>query len=144
MERCFPKLKQHQYEVTSVYDEDYNCIAFAAEDEDSWWWPADPGDAYWPPGVPRWETLETFVQAFATLGYERCANGMREPGFQKFAIYADARGVPTHAARQSADGTWLSKLGKCEDIRHENVSALEESEYGKVAIFLKRSVSRSN
>ena len=143
MERCFPRLKQHGYEITSRYDEGYNCVAFAAEDEEYWWWPAEVGDAYWPAGVPRQETIESFLQAFATLGYERCADGLPESGFQKVAIFADARGVPTHVARQSADGRWMSKLGKCEDIRHDEVGALEDSVHGKVAGYLRRPFGQS-
>jgi hypothetical protein len=141
MVRCFPKLKQHRFEITSQFDEGYNCIACAAEDAAfRWWWPSAWGDTYWPPGVRQRETVETFVLAFGTLGYERCGDGSLEPGLQKVAIYADARGVPTRAARQLADGAWIGKLGKCEDIRHDEAGALEDSTYGKVAVFFRSPV----
>jgi hypothetical protein len=84
--------------------------------------------------------MDAFVLAFGTLGYEKCTDGLLEIGFQKVALFADARGVPTHASRQASNGGWMSKLGKCEDIRHEDVGGLEDSVYGRVAVILKRSV----
>lgn len=66
-----------------------------------------------------------------------------EAGIEKIAIYVDANGVPTHAARQLADGTWTSKLGEWEDIQHKTLEAMEDSRglglgYGKVKLILKR------
>jgi hypothetical protein len=125
--------------ITSLEDSSYNCIAWAAEDSDSWWWPAI--DAYWPEGVEREETILSFVRAYATLGYEECADGSLEAGFQKIAIYTDARGIPTHAARQLETGAWASKLGKDCDIEHfslEDVHQWPNVRYGKVSVFLRR------
>ena len=44
-------------------------------------------------------TLDAFIQAFQSIGYEVCASDNLESGFQKIAIYADSTGKPTHAAR---------------------------------------------
>jgi len=44
--------------------------------------------------------------------------------FEKIAIYA-AGGVPTHAAKQTSDGRWKSKLGGWEDIEHNTPKAVE-------------------
>lgn len=56
-------------------------------------------------------TLDAFIQAFQSIGYEVCASDNLEAGFQKLAIYADYTGKLTHAARQLLNGKWTSKLG---------------------------------
>ena len=94
------------------------------------------------------ETVEAFVSAYATLGYAKCeeSSAVLEAGFEKVAIYVDANGVPTHAAKQLPNGAWTSKLGEWEDIRHATPEAVEDDGalglgYGKVAVFLKRKSS---
>ena len=89
--------------------------------------------------------MESFVQAYAAIGYEVCGSGSREPevGFQKIALYVDEDGVPTHAARQLPNGEWTSKLGRSEDISHRTLEALESGEnkmlgYGSAALILKK------
>jgi hypothetical protein len=54
--------------------------------------------------VPRSATLDAFCSAFVTLGYSEDADDHVEPGFEKIALFADAAGVPTHAARQLPNG----------------------------------------
>jgi hypothetical protein len=127
------------YAITSPRDVQYNCIAWAAEDIHNWWWPIGmrPGGIFWPPGVPEEETVEAFVQAFATIGYEEADSADFEEGVEKIALYQSA-GEPTHAARQLPDGSWTSKLGDYEDIRHESLSAVEGSNYGTVVVVLGR------
>lgn len=143
-EAYFPNLQQSQYEVTSAETSDYNCIAHAAGVADDWWWPADP-PAYWPDGVHKDETIESFILAYKEVGYAKCPTQSRdlEEGIEKVAIYVDVEGVPTHAARQLATGTWTSKLGEWEDIQHDTLEAMEDSDgqglgYGKVALMLRR------
>ena len=92
---------------------------------------------YWPGGVPREETLTAFTAAFATLGYEVADSETWEPGFDKVALFADAQGIPTHAARQLAQGRWTSKLGLSEDIEH-NLHDVSGSIYGVVVRVLRR------
>jgi hypothetical protein len=144
IERLFPRLRSTGYAITSPFDENYNCIAYADEDPwRRWWWPAESTDAYWPADVPREPTLAAFQQAFRTLGYEVCESANAEVGFQKIAIYADRTGQPTHAARQLPDGAWTSKLGNLEDIRHPALRDLEDAIpgvalYGNVAIIMRR------
>jgi hypothetical protein len=138
LEEIFPGLRPGTYEVTSPATESYNCIAWSTERDDLWWWPDEMETSYWPPGVPRTATVEVFVQAYATLGYERCQTSEPEEGFEKIAVYTDASGVPTHAARQLADGTWTSKLGGLEDITHSTLSAVSNEAYGTATLFLRR------
>ncbi len=140
IERLFPSLHGTPYQITSPADENYNCIAWAAGDSTAPWWPADPERAFWPAGVVDEETLDAFRQAFASVGYEICASEEWEPGFEKVALFTDARGVPKHAARQLPSGLWTSKLGALEDIAH-SLHDLEGTEYGKVAVTMKRPMS---
>jgi len=60
-----------------------------------------------------------------------------EVGFEKVALFADAQGLPLHAARQLSDGRWTSKLGEQEDIEHA-LRDLEGVAYGNVALVMKR------
>jgi hypothetical protein len=137
LELIFPGLSRTPYQVTSPQDDRYNCIAWAAGDCGRWWWPDPLGQRYWPPGVLLDETLTAFENAFATLGYLRCADSVLEPGFEKIAVFADAQQFPLHAARQLPDGSWTSKLGELEDLRHE-LSAVAGTEYGSPVLFMKR------
>jgi hypothetical protein len=138
IEQAFPHLLSSGYSVTSAATEDYNCIAWAAGEEDRWWWPDAFGTAYWPENVPRVETLEAFVSAYITLGYQPCESAVWEPGYEKVAIYVDASGMPTHASRQLPSGEWSSKLGSWEDITHGSLEGISGRLYGQVRQILKR------
>jgi hypothetical protein len=137
LEALFPRLRGTAYRITSSATDVYNCIAWAGGDTEHWWWPDDPARTYWPPGVPRQETLEAFRDAFATLCYVVCEHAELEPGFEKIALFAEEDGTPTHAARQLRDGTWTSKLGMSEDIQHA-LEDLTGTLYGSVVLVLKR------
>ncbi len=130
----FPNLKESDYEKKSKSTITYNCLAWAMEELQHRW---DPNSYYWPYGVPREVTMEAFIQAFETRGYEVCEKPDLEPGIQKIAIYVDENGDPTHAARQLENGVWTSKLGDYEDVEHEKLESLRD--YGRVARYMKRS-----
>jgi hypothetical protein len=131
----FPRLQGVAYQVTSPEDNRYNCIAWAAGDNERWWEPATL--RYWPPTVPREDTLKAYLQAFATLGYECCAGEELESGFEKVALFMDDTGSPSHAARQLPNGRWTSKIGQREDIEH-SLHDLAGETYGIVVQILKR------
>jgi hypothetical protein len=138
IDRCFPSASQQGYSITSDYDKDYNCIAYAAGDNGNWWWP-EPKDTFWP--IPTREvTMDCFIEAFQTRGFEPCEGGDLEPGYEKIAIYANANREPSHAARQLPSGIWTSKLGTLEDIEHTNLQAIEGARYGYVAQFMRRTM----
>ena len=139
-EIAFPNLTTGTYRVTSAASSVYNCLAWAACETEAWWWPDAGGDYYWPSDAPREETIEAFVQAYRSAGYTPCPDAKPEPGMEKAAIYADATGNPTHAAKQSESGAWTSKLGNWEDIEHASLSQLQGpgSPYGTVVQVLKR------
>ena len=87
-------------------------------------------------------SLVAFVAAFGTLGYEPCADGALEDGFERVAIYESPDGVQ-HAARQLSTGWWTSKVGTLEDIEHASPAELEGTEYGKVVQYMRRATSPS-
>jgi hypothetical protein len=139
-EEEFPGLDEQNHEVTSPSTNEYNCIAWAAGDQEAWWWPDNSvvGYSYWPPNVPRTETVLAFLLAYSTLGYARCEDGSLEQGFEKIALYVGSDDIPTHAARQLPDGRWTSKLGGFEDISHTNLECLHGESYGRISVYLKR------
>ena len=135
----FPNLNNGNHKPTSPITSDYNCIAWAAEEDDCWWWPLPIGAGYWPPLAARAETVPAFVAAFTTIDFAPCATGALEPGLQKLAIYTLSN-VPTHMARQLPDGTWTSKLGQNIDINHFTLEALHGPTYGEATHFLSRAL----
>ena len=134
--KIFPGLSHSYLKVTSPEEPRYNCIAFAAGDDQEWWWP--DMDSYWPQNVPRHETLTTFIAAFETIGYIQCLDGVYEQGFTKIAIYVDDTGMPTHAARQLSDSTWTSKCGELEDIEHDLYGLCGQQGYGNISCYMKK------
>jgi len=126
--------------MTSPVDPDYNCIAWAAGIVNDWWWPLFDGrKTTWPVNLPREVTLAALRAVFASFGYSVLSDDSLELHFEKVAIFTDAPGVPTHAARQLPNGRWTSKLGLSEDIEHD-LRAVEGDIYGTVALILKRPV----
>ena len=137
IESEFPNLQDSAYKLASPETIEYNCIAWAAGETDVWWWPDSMNTMYWPHGVQRTITLNAFVEAFQTLSYTTCDSAEHEEGYEKIAIYTNAEGKPTHAARQLASGLWTSKLGKSFDIEHP-LEGVSDSLYGRVAVVMKR------
>jgi len=133
IEDLFPNLKDCNYKIISPIDFDYNCIAWAAGDYETLWWPDSLNIGYWPDGAPRIESIE----AFEILGYNVCDNTGHEEGFEKIAIFTGENGKPTHAARQLNSGMWTSKLGKLYDIEHE-IEGVTGLEYGHIAVCMKK------
>ena len=133
IENIFPHLKKEGYTITSKETLDYNCIAWAADD-DKWWW--DP-NYYWLPQIPREYTIEAYKKLFESLGYKECSSYEYEDLFEKVVIFSDRDGIPTHAARQLNDNIWTSKLGQLEDIEH-TLHGLDNSDYGSIAVIMKR------
>lgn len=144
IEALFPGLVRDGYVITSPIDPQYNCIAWAAGDQQRWWEPVpfnsgqNLGGLYWPEGVAPWPTLESYQQAYETLGYESCFEGDVEDGFEKVAIYVDPQNKPLHAARQLPSGAWTSKLGQAYDVEHPEAGSVSGAEYGRVAVFMRR------
>ncbi len=132
----FPHSLAEPFNQTSPEDENYNCIAWAYGDSQNWYWPTNKG--YLPSGIPRIRTLQAFIELFESIRYKECGmNGDHEDGYEKIAIYCNAQGLPTHAARQLKDGLWTSKLGNFLDVSH-SIQAMSNGNYGDIAIYMKR------
>jgi hypothetical protein len=125
------------FQITSFPDANYNCIGWAAGDSWNWWWPDPDGESFWPHGVERQDTVDAFVAAFRTIGYEPCISPDLEPGYEKVAIYAIGNKVK-HMARQLSSGAWTSKLGEWWDIGHQAIGEIEAPHYGVQAQLLRR------
>ena len=139
IKRRFPNLNVETTTITSPSTSKYNCIAYAAGDQQRKWWPDIANIGYWPPGCLRLPTLPVFQMAFNTLGYEVCADGALEDGFEKVAIFHQ-NNAPTHAAKQLPDGAWSSKLGDWFDISHgpDCLCGHDVDAYGEIAFFMRR------
>ena len=136
--QTFPLLDDNNHRPTSPITSEYNCIAWAAGEDDRWSWPGPADVTFWPAGVPRASTRDAFISAFETLGYSKCESGEVEQGVDKVVLYLDSASVPTHMARQLADGTWTSKLGQSIDINHFTLEAISGPAYGQAKVFLSR------
>jgi len=131
---AFPRLSPQNHRVSSPATKDCNCVAWAAGDLTRWWQPG----VFWPVQASPGEFgIDVLVGAFLALGYERCADGGLEPGFEKVALYADGQ-FYTHAARQVPTGKRTSKLGKSEDIEHDTADDVSGGVYGSLFGFMKR------
>jgi hypothetical protein len=131
----FPNLPAAEYRETSEQSCLYNCIAWAAEDVDNWWWPSE--DSFWPVDIVD-DAVGSFEDAFrASHNYEPCDNGQLEVGFQKVAVYA-VRDRVKHMARQLDSGLWTSKLGIGWDISHHTTENLVSRQYGDSISYLRR------
>jgi hypothetical protein len=146
IENEFPNLKSVPWTATSLETDDYNCIAYAANDTTRKWDPDASGGRYWPEGVPPTLELSSFVKLFEVIGgYSKCQDNdpKLEDHVEKIAIYCNQNPVlniveVSHAARQLPTGKWTSKLGDWDDIEHDTLAALEGDFYGYVAQIMKR------
>ena len=141
LEEDFPNLRASGYEIQSREAYVPNCTGWALRDHHHYWDPHLVGFLpfyYWPPGVPRNDSVDALVQVFQLFQYQECEGMELEAGFEKVAIYGTAEGDATHAARQLPSGSWTSKLGQEEDIEHRTLDALTGEKYGTVVRIMKR------
>lgn len=139
-EAIFPDLNATDYRVSSPKDPAYNCVAFAAGDTTRKWSPTlipVPG-YYWPPGADDGDGPEALQSCFEQIGYQLCEDGVPEEGYEKVALYADADGLWSHAAKLEENGEWTSKLGEIEDIRHRSEHCFANSIYGNLVHYMRR------
>jgi hypothetical protein len=131
----FPHLG-NDYEVLRPADLHYNCIAWSLGITDRWVWPG--------------KTVADFDRLYGSHGYRRIGtlDYRAQPGAQKIVLYGKISYVNgrqviecTHGARQLADGTWTSKLGRLPAIRHRTPNALNgygPNGYGQpVAVYVR-------
>jgi hypothetical protein len=140
LEEIFPNLAAAGYTPKSEKSAVYNCIAYAAGDDSRRWAGYRDVDYFWPEGAEEGLTLSALTSAFQILGYAICDSASLEPGFEKVVLYVDKDGLWTHAAKQTDDGQWTSKLGNLEDIVHRTPEAVAgpDPAYGDVACYMRR------
>lgn len=120
-----PVLAGAEYRIVLPPSDRYNCHAYAAGFTDRWLLPplgTDCAHCWWPPNLPDEHTLANFIRAFQTRGYHLCADDPApEPGTTKIVIYVkvDKPDYPSHTARQTPTGTWVSKQGRGWGIEHQ-------------------------
>ncbi len=137
LEDAFPKLRATHYTIRSPVDIRYNCHAYAMGETHRVWEPTPVGpSAFWPPGAPRAFDLQSFQDAYVIWGFIQCSDGELESGVRKIALYVSNNAVQ-HTAGQTADGSWISKLGGSFDLVHE-LNGLEGPLYGQVSAFMKK------
>ena len=137
-ELCFPQIGS--WVCHSPRTRRYNCYAFAAGDDTRRWEPDPYNQYYWPSGVIRDYTLDAFIEAYRTIGYELCPDGSLDSACEKIVMYVGSRGIVEHVARQGPDGRWISKLGEEEDIIHRTPDSLTSADYGRPVCFMARAV----
>ena len=134
-----PNLHTGNCKITSPATSAYNCIAWAAGNDQEWWSPHP--QYYWPPGVPRDNDVTSLIKVYEDLGYTICLSGDLEEDLHKVALFSKqdgAKRIWTHAARQLESGEWTSKLGVCEDISHTVPDAVNGPSYGEIVYFMSR------
>ncbi|NJM83130.1 MAG: hypothetical protein HC844_12140 [Tabrizicola sp.] len=132
----FPRLLNAQAKKTSEPTPQYNCIAWAFEDNTKWWWPMRR--RYWPVPFDGKATMEAFQDYLSGSGWQQSQDRSLQAGLKKIALYANLfDGQPTHAARQLDSGAWTSKLGEDMDLTHE-LHELEGPMYGTVVAIFSR------
>lgn len=135
----FPNLRNTVFAKTSEKTQRYNCIAWAANDTNRFWWPSKSGVGYWPNSDDT-PTPDVFHVAFGALGYLEVTDATLDAEYEKVALYFNPQTkLITHAARQLPDGYWTSKLGRFIDCTHE-LSGLEGKDYGVVHSILRRAI----
>ena len=141
----FPNIKRTRLDLTSEMDGNYNCAAWAIDDDQRWYepygmiLPTSTPEYHRPEGLPHNSKPETYVSFFELYGYELADDETLEDGYTKIALYV-RDGEFRHVARQVSRHRWTSKVGEQEDIEHA-LRALEKDgphAYGIVSIFMKK------
>lgn len=139
----FPNSASDPFRITSPKDKRYNCIAWAYGRDNIRLWPVLHPLFSWPPGIPRDESINAFIQLFQGIGYEVCGfDSNPEDGYEKVVLFATPDGRVKHAAKQIGN-KWSSKLGEHEDCSH-NISAMTGGVYGFPVIYLRRKTQPAN
>lgn len=136
-------------EITSANDLCYNCVAWSLGIDSRWVQPYAEGGvqvapwAVWPNAEDRGSAIEIYTKMYRGEGFVKAIKGVREPGFEKIAIYWDKTSKQfLHVARQMEDGSWTSKLGRSSDVKHAKPDTLgpagSPGGYGQLWGYMKR------
>lgn len=96
---------------------------------------------YWPDKADRGDGPDSLRSAFEAIGYELCSEDDVPDGHDRIALYVDADGNWSHAAKRFLDSDeWGSKLGLSFDIAHADQHCFVGSIYGDVVYYMKRPI----
>jgi hypothetical protein len=135
-----PKLKRENYRITSDHSIRYNCVAWALGENRRWYQVGSEPHWYWPAGVPKDGTFESYVALFTRIGFSPCDSAEWEAGYEKVALYADDEGVFKHVAKMKDAETWMSKVGSLDDIEHRTLDVFDSDRLGTVRQVLRRPI----
>jgi hypothetical protein len=144
----FPELAVGLVSITSCSCSRYNCTAWAAGLTTTLIAPAFQrhgrliGGYFWPSSVAARYTVRAYEEVYETFGYRSCDDGEFVIGIEKIALYGHDSGECLHAARQTINGMWTSKMGACADIEHYTPHVVEGKKYGRVLAFMAREYGR--
>lgn len=146
--QLFPLLEKDEVFASSSMSPatpDYNCIAWAYKMFDDRWMQPPSGNplsldaiCWWPDDISADPASpEGLKEVFEKAGFVECQSWEHEKGFVKVALY-QKDDKWTHAARECrTKQSWMSKLGRVNDIYHKNPFTIEGSAYGHVYCFMK-------
>ncbi len=135
-EKSFPNSFKEPFEITSPKTSEYNCLAWALDDNTKWYESDD--DYYWFNGIARNNTLNTIQAIFENLGFQRTDNIEFQLGIERIALFSKDNDECLHLASQIDNDKWTSKLGSSYDVIH-SLKSIENGIYGKAVVFLERS-----
>lgn len=135
VEADFPLLVGKQYGL-SAESFNFNCLAFALDDESNWWEPPKQSGRYWPPGFSDDITIPTVEAIIRCHGFTVEIALNETPETDAIAIYGIGNEW-THFAKFVKDG-WHSKLGTGHDVIGFDLHDLETPMYGNVLKVLRR------
>ena len=135
---AFPRLSSETFEFVAQPSIQYNCIAYAAGDA-SQWWGLEEEDYYWPEFATRSNEVESLIEVFAGLGFAQCRDSSLEDGYEKVALY-EKQGEWMHAALQTPNGRWRSKMGHGPVIEHLSPESLSGGMYGNPTVNMRRAL----
>ena len=133
--QAFPRLLSEGFEIVGEPTDQYNCIAYAAGDTTKPW--IHYTDHYWPEYASRSGNIQSLVEVFAGLGFKECDDSSVEDNYEKVALY-EQQDKWEHAAIQTPNGRWRSKMGQEVVIEHRSPESLSGGMYGNPTIYMRR------
>jgi hypothetical protein len=93
---------------------------------------------YWPEGITTNTSIEAFVEAANSEGFQECPTGEWNENFETIVLYfTETDREFTHAARHKSPGLWESKLGPLSDFEHP-LDGVDNIHYGSGRVYMRR------
>jgi hypothetical protein len=135
MDKSFPNSFLEPLEISSPETGDYNCLAWALNDNSKWYESED--DYCWFDKIDRDNKLSTIQKIFEQIGFNLTRNSEYQVDIERVALFSTDNIDCSHLARQIGKNVWTSKLGSSYDVNH-TLRAIEDGIYGNPILFLER------